>query len=193
MIYISLAIVVTAIFFFVWKVTARSQYESADYTVLESKGVFEIREYPSLMMVTTNMNIETQGDDGSFRRLFRYISGANETGQKVAMTTPVLIQPDKDVPGHRMGFVIPKRVVEERVPKPSSNQVQIRERGGGRFAVIRFNGRLTSDKFAAAETRLRSWMLSQGLLGEVYVESAGYDPPWTPGLLRRNEILIRLR
>lgn len=193
MIYISLAIVVTAIFFFVWKVTARSQYESANYTVLESQGVFEIREYPSLMMVTTNMNIESQGDDGSFRRLFRYISGANETGQKVAMTTPVLIQPDKDVLGHRMGFVIPKRVVEERVPKPSSNQVQIRERRGGRFAVIRFNGRLTSDKLAAAETRLRSWMLSQGLLGEVHVESAGYDPPWTPGLLRRNEILIRLR
>ena len=75
MIYISLAIVVTAIFFFVWKVTVRSQYESADYTVLESKGVFQIREYPYLMMVTTNMNIESQGDDGSFRRLFRYISG----------------------------------------------------------------------------------------------------------------------
>jgi hypothetical protein len=193
MIYISLAIVVTAIFFFVWKVTVRSQYESADYTVLESKGVFQIREYPYLMMVTTNMNIESQGDDGSFRRLFRYISGENETGQKLAMTTPVLMQPDKDVLGDRMGFIIPKRTVKERVPKPSNNQVQIRERRGGRFAVIRFNGRLTNDKFTAAETRLRSWMLSQDLLGEVYVESAGYDPPWTPGLLRRNEILIRLR
>ena len=107
--------------FLVWKVTVRSQYESADYAVLESKGVFEIREYPSLMMVTTNMNIESQGGDGGFRRHFRYINGENEIGQKLAMKTPVLIQPDKDVLGDRMGFIIPKRTSPQTFQQPSSN------------------------------------------------------------------------
>ena len=37
-----------------WKVTARGAYESAEYTVLQSDGKFETREYPDLMMATTN-------------------------------------------------------------------------------------------------------------------------------------------
>ena len=193
MIYVSLAVVVAAVTYFGWKVTARGAYESAEYTVFETDGVFEIREYPSLMMATTNMQIEVQGDNGSFMRLFRYISGENEADQKVAMTTPVFMQPDEDELGGRMGFVIPRKVAEEQIPEPSGNQVQIRERSGGRFAVIRFNGRLNSATCVAAEERLRSWMTARGLLGEVDVESAGYDPPWTPGPLRLNEVLIRLQ
>jgi hypothetical protein len=42
------------------------------------------------------------------------------------------------------------------------------------------------------ESMLRKWMIERGLSGSKAVESAGYDPPWTPGPLRRNEILIRL-
>jgi hypothetical protein len=192
-IYISFAIVVTAVTYFGWKLTARGQYESAEYTVVKSDGVFEIRQYPSLMMVTTNMKLETQGDDGSFMRLFQYISGENEADQKVAMTTPVFMQSDEDDLGGRMGFVIPRRVADAKIPEPSGSQVQIRERSGGRFAVISFSGRMNSDNCAAAEERLRYWMSSQGLLGKVDAESAGYDPPWTPGPLRRNEVLIRLQ
>tara|TARA_B110000263_G_C15274688_1_gene495280 strand:- start:377 stop:1033 length:657 start_codon:yes stop_codon:yes gene_type:complete len=193
MIYISLAIAVTVVTYFGWKLTARSQYESAEYTVLKSDGVFEIRQYSTLMMVTTNMKLEAQGDDGSFMRLFRYISGENEGDQKVAMTTPVFMESDEGSLVGRMGFVIPRKVAENQIPEPFGNQVQIRERSGGRFAVISFNGRLNSDSSAAAEERLRGWIKSRGLQGKIEVESAGYDPPWTPGPLRRNEVLIRLQ
>lgn len=202
MIYFSLSVAVVAVLYFGWKLTARGAYESAEYTVLESDGSFEIREYPTLMMVTTDMQFEPQGNDGSFRRLFGYISGANDAEQKVAMTTPVFMQPNAAQPNvepnagqpmGQMGFVIPRKVVEEQIPEPSLNSVQIRERVGGRFAVVRFKGRLNSDTFARAEARLRSWLKSQGLRGVAEVESAGYDPPWTPGPLRRNEVLIRLQ
>jgi hypothetical protein len=49
-----------------------------------------------------------------------------------------------------------------------------------------------------AEAKLRSWMESKGLVADVAqdtsgVETAGYDPPFTPGPLRRNEVLIRLK
>ena len=66
-----------------WKLTARGAYETAEYTVIESDGDFEIREYPELMVVTTSTQMERQGEDGSFMRLFRYISGANESKEKV--------------------------------------------------------------------------------------------------------------
>lgn len=192
MLYVSLGAVIVALAYFGWKLTARSAYESAEYTVLESDGAIEIREYPDLMMATTNTQFESQGDDGSFMRLFRYISGENEAERKVAMTTPVFMLRDAEETPGQMGFVIPKAIVEQQIPKPVEGKVQIRERSGGRFAVIRFDGRLSSNSFASADERLRSWMSTRGLVGEENAESAGYDPPWTPGPLRRNEVLIRL-
>jgi hypothetical protein len=36
-------------------------------------------------------------------------------------------------------------------------------------------------------------MNDRELVGDGDAEFAGYDPPWTSGPLRRNEILIRLK
>jgi hypothetical protein len=184
--------VVIMLAFFAWKVTSRSAYESAEYTVLEQDGPFEIRRYPDLMLATTSMQSGLSGDDGSFMRLFGYISGDNDNSQKVAMTTPVFMETADDADEGQMGFVIPKDVAEQRVPEPSNENVHIRRRGGGRFAVIYFDGQMTSCSTRSAEQRLRSWMSSRGLSGEDVAECAGYDPPWTPGFLRRNEVLVRL-
>lgn len=193
MIYFSIFIVVGLLGFYGWKLTARSAYESAEFTVLESESPFETREYPDLMLVTTNMQFDSQGDDGSFMRLFRYIDGANGDQQKVSMTTPVFMEPDdSDTPG-QMGFVVPKLVTEQGVPEPANEKVQVQKRTGGRFAVIRFDGRLNDKTVAKEEQKLRKWMNDKGLIGDDDAEYAGYDPPWTPGPFRRNEVLIRLK
>ena len=193
MIYLCVAAVVVGIAYFGWKLTARNAYESAQYTVLEAEPPFETREYPDLILATTSMRFESQGDDGSFMRLFRYIGGANDNEQKVAMTTPVFMESDARDNQGQMGFVLPKKVTDRRVPEPSNKDVEIRKRSGGRFAVIRFAGRMNSESVAKAEEKLRQWMNDRKLVGEGRAESAGYDPPWTPGPLRRNEVLIRLK
>jgi hypothetical protein len=161
--------------------------------VLESDSPFEIRQYPDLQMAMTNMQFESQGEDGSFMRLFRYISGANKQEQKVAMTTPVFMEPEAGGTEGQMGFVIPKNVAEQRVPEPTGEQVQIRKRAGGRFATIRFAGRMNRESVANAEEQLRTWMSKKGMISDSDAELAGYDPPWTPGPFRRNEVLIRLK
>jgi DNA gyrase inhibitor GyrI len=190
--YLTVVIVLFAMGIFAWNLTARAAYESAEYTVLESDGSFEIREYPDLILASTEMQAGSEGGDGSFMRLFRYISGANEDDQKVSMTTPVFMEePHQDSKG-RMGFVIPKKVALEGVPKPVAADVQVRKREGGRFAVIRFSGRVNAKSSKIAEEKLREWALSKGLSFHEESEYAGYDPPWTPGPLRRNEVLIRL-
>jgi hypothetical protein len=193
MIYLFVACAVGALAYLGWKLTARSAYESAEYTLLDSDSPFETRRYPDLLMATTNMKVESQGDDGSFTRLFQYIRGANDDEQKVAMTTPVFMEPEADDHQGQMGFVIPKNVAEQDVPKPTSENVQIRKRAGGRFAVMRFSGRMNRESLAKAEEQLRQWMTKKGLVGDRDAEFAGYDPPWTPGPLRRNEVLIRLK
>ncbi|QDT96717.1 SOUL heme-binding protein [Gimesia aquarii] len=193
MIYFSVVIVVSLLGYFGWKLTARSAYESAEYKLLESENSFETREYPDLTLVTTNMQFDSQGDDGSFMRLFRYIDGANDDQQKVAMTTPVFMEPEGSEESGQMGFVVPKIVTKQGVPQPVNKKVRVQKRVGGRFAVIRFNGRLNEKTVAKEEEKLRKWMSKKGLIADGDSEYAGYDPPWTPGPFRRNEVLIRLK
>lgn len=179
--------------FFAWNLAVRAAYESAEYRVLEADGPFEIREYPDLMLASTEMRFTSRGNDGSFMRLFRYISGANEADQKVAMTTPVFMEMNaEELPG-QMGFVIPKDVAQGVIPEPVASKVKILKRAGGRFAVVRFAGTMDLTTAENEEAKLRTWIESKGLKFHEETEAAGYDPPFTPGPLRRNEVLIRLK
>mgnify|MGYP000114933169 CR=1 FL=1 len=191
MIYLVLSVALT-VSFIGWKSMARGAYESASYTVLESDGSFEIREYPALLMATTSTDSDTQGRDGSFMRLFKYISGNNEKSQKIAMTTPVFMEPKSEQSDTQMGFVIPEKVAKAGVPVPAGSDVQIRKRPGGKFAAVRFSGQLNETTRRQAEERLRAWMAEKSINGDATAESAGYDPPYKPGFLRRNEVLIRI-
>ena len=195
-----------------WKFTARNAYESARYNVISSEGNFEVRDYADLVLISTAMRFEAQGNDGSFSRLFRYISGENGKQQKVAMTTPVFMERGSDnladetfsresQPGSRqaetqpgqMAFVVPEQVASAGAPLPGNANVELRERKGGKFATIRFAGRMDDETLLERENELRQWMEQQNLTAAASVEYAGYDPPWTPGFLRRNEILIRIQ
>lgn len=177
---------------FALSMATRVGYESADYGLIESDGAFEVREYPDLLLVSTSSKMDSQGRDGSFMRLFQYISGANATEQKIAMTTPVFMEGEIGKSEVSMGFVMPKEVAKKGAPDPRADSVKLRERKGGRFAVIRFPGKLDSKLAKEKEAELRAWMQARDLVGDEVAEAAGYDPPFTPGALRRNEILIRL-
>ena len=48
------------------------------------------------------------------------------------------------------------------------------------------------NRAAKRERELRAWMAENKLVAEGDAEYAGYDPPWTPGPFRRNEVLIRV-
>ncbi|WP_436717378.1 SOUL family heme-binding protein [Roseiconus lacunae] len=193
MVYIAGFLGVALVGTFALAMTTRAGYESAEYKVIESDGSFEVREYPDLMLVATDSKMDSQGRDGSFMRLFQYISGANEAEQKIAMTTPVFMEGESGKSEVSMGFVMPKEVAAKGAPDPKGEGVKLRERKGGRFAVVRFPGKLDSRLAKEKESELREWMKSRGLEGEESAEAAGYDPPFTPAALRRNEILIRLK
>jgi DNA gyrase inhibitor GyrI len=156
----------------------RAGYETAPYEVLRADGAFELRAYPELPLATTR----NDGADGSFRRLFRYISGANATQEKIAMTTPVFMV------DNQMAFVLPAEKCE--APAPTSKDVRLEKRPAGRVAVHRFSGQRSTAADAAALIQLRTWMAQQGLKEAGKPFSASYDPPWTPGPLRRNEVLV---
>ncbi|MEZ6121318.1 MAG: heme-binding protein [Pirellulaceae bacterium] len=193
MLFLSLTVVVALLGSVAFAMANRAGYESAEYKVIESDGAMEIREYPDLLLVSTTSRMDSQGRDGSFMRLFQYISGANAGEQKIAMTTPVFMEGEFSESDVAMGFVMPKEVAAQGAPAPTGDRVSMRQRKGGRFAVIRFSGRLDSELAKQQEQKLREWMEQKDLDGHASVEAAGYDPPFTPSRLRRNEVLIRLK
>jgi DNA gyrase inhibitor GyrI len=148
-----------------------------------------VRDYPALTVVETPMASGGGGADGSFNRLFRFITGGNEAKQKIAMTTPVFMSGGGT--NEAMAFVMPAKLKAGDVPKPADEQVRVRELEAGRFAVLRYSGGRNLDKEAQSLERLRTWMKMEGLK-ELSPPLYGYfDPPWTPSFLRRNEVMLR--
>ena len=159
--------------------TSRSGYETAPYKVIRTDGDFEIREYPELKIATTARD----ADNSSFMRLFRYIDGGNVEKEKIAMTTPVFMVNGK------MAFVVPEKH-KAATPAPASDQVIVDTIKAQRVAVHRFTGSRTKDSETQALAKLKAWMHANELTEAGAPFSAYYDPPWTPGFMRRNEVLV---
>jgi effector-binding domain-containing protein len=169
-----------------WK-TSRFGYESASYTVVEKDGAFEIRDYPDLTLVSTTGS-GPEGDD-AFMRLFRYIAKNNEEEQKIAMTTPVFMTSGENA---KMSFVVPEDVAASGAPEPKSSDVELATESMGKVAVYRYSGKWKERLRKQAREKLAEWIKDKGLTTSGEYFNAGYDPPFTPGFLKRNEALVRL-
>lgn len=186
---ILLAIAVPVCLAIFWLVsTSRAATETPEYKVIRADEKFEIRDYPALTVATTPMNDD--GMNGGFRQLFRFISGKNETAEKIEMTAPVLIGAAKD--NKTMSFIMPKKALEKGVPKPTGDSVVLGKVDAARFAVLRFDGSRTAENEKAAIAKLTAWLEAQKLTGKGTPTFAYYDPPWTPVFMRRNEVMIRV-
>jgi DNA gyrase inhibitor GyrI len=152
----SLILVAVVVLILVGCKATRSGYESAPYKVVRADGKFEVRDYPALKVVETRMAKGGNGSDGSFNRLFQFITGKNEAKQKISMTTPVFMS-DTDS-NATMAFVMPAKLKEEDVPKPTDSSVSVREVPPGRFAVLRFSGGRNAKNEAKQLERLKTWM-----------------------------------
>lgn len=170
--------------------TGRQQYEDAAYKTLQQEGRFELRQYEALSLVASPMDDPgVKSRDRSFMRLFGYISGENETKSKIAMTVPVFVG-EAGQESKAMSFVVPRQVAAEGVPAPTRKDVFRAEWSSGVYATYRFAGRPKDKKDAIALSKLTTWMEEQGLNASGEPRFAYYDPPWTPGPMRRNEVLI---
>lgn len=168
--------------------TSRAATETPAYKVIRTDEKFEIRDYPAMTVATTPM--EGAEMNGGFGQLFRFITGKNEGSVKIEMTSPVLIDTAKDK--KTMSFIMPKKAVENGLPKPAGDNVKLGKVAAARFAVLRFGGGRTAENEKAAIEKLTIWLEGQKLAGKGDPIFAYYDPPWTPVFMRRNEVMIRI-
>jgi hypothetical protein len=162
----------------------RKGYEEATHAVIKEAGPIQLREYPTLQLVQTEM---VDSNDGGFMRLFRYIDKGNEKEQKIAMTSPVFVEMENNK--RKMSFVLPADMASEDVPAPVSAKVKHVENQPGLYATYRYNGRVEVSPIEVYE-KLEAWMEEHGYIQNGKEIHAFYDPPWTPAPMRRNELLI---
>jgi len=129
------------------------------------------------------------GMNGSFTRLFKFITGGNESKQKIAMTTPVFMTGSES--NATMAFVMPADFPIEKVPLPVDSSVKVREWPAARFAVMRFRGGRNANNEKQSLDQLKQWMTSERMTEWSPPEYGYFDPPWTPTFLRRNEVMVR--
>ena len=174
-----------AITFFVSSTSAIEEPTYSLITAWDDHDI-EIRDYDARILATTQLN---EGQNSGFRVLAGYIFGGNEKEQKIAMTAPV----QRTMPGEEdaeMAFVVPREYSMEELPAPDDTRVQFREEPAYRAAVIRFSGWVNDQKAARYWQTLATFLKEQGIqpLGDPTLNQ--YNPPWTPPLMRRNEIIV---
>ena len=178
--------------------------EEAKYELVKKDNNFEIRDYAAHILAETVVegNLEDAGKE-AFKRLFRYISGDNRSGNKIAMTAPVSQEPSSEkikmaapVGQQRaddawvVSFMIPSSYTMETLPKPKDPMVRLRQVPARRIAAIRYSGFWSEKSYLRHKVKLKSWIQKIGLDTVGDPIWARYNSPFMPWFLRRNEILI---
>ena len=167
-----------------------SDIEEPSWTLVETLDQVELRDYaPSIQAVT---RLEHSGQTSSgFQRLAGFIFGGNETGEKIAMTAPVVetLQTDEPV----MAFTLPSEYTLSDLPIPADDSVTIKPVPGRTMAAIRFSGWATAGKVERNTQELIETLEAYGIDAVGTPSLNQYNPPWTPPFLRRNEIMVEVQ
>lgn len=158
--------------------------EQQKYSLLKKINELEIRRYSPYVCadVLVEGDFESAGNRG-FRPLANYIFS-----NKIAMTAPVIIE-EASAQQWQVSFVMPDQSRFEEMPVPSG-QVRLRASEGEVCAALRFSGLATSAKVRAKTKKLLSLLEANGYLSAGEVRVARFDPPWKPGFLRHNEVIV---
>ena len=160
--------------------------EEAKFDVVKSNEIYEIRKYSDRLAVQAlNTN-----ENNSFRKLFNYISGDNETNKKIKMTIPVTQMENKG--NMTMQFYLPSKFNKDNVPYPSSSDVKIVNIEGGYYAVIRYSGRASNKNFIKHKEILENELKKDNILISGSAIKASYNSPFTLPMLKRNEAMFKV-
>lgn len=172
---------------------ASSTVEQPTYQVELSEGAIETRRYPALVVAeVVRSGARYEAVSRGFRPLAGYIFARERQGEAIAMTAPVTQRREGTGSDWRVQFIMPSEYQLSDLPEPAQGDVALSEMPPQRRAAIRFSGVATDELIAEQEALLRDWMAAQGLTPEGAPIYAYYNDPFTPGFLRRNEVLFDL-
>ncbi|MEI7498129.1 MAG: heme-binding protein [Candidatus Falkowbacteria bacterium] len=203
-------IYIIAVVIIVWSVWGYfgSRVEQTDYTVVKKTKNYEVRRYPEhLVAQTTVPGLYQVALNKGFRIIAGYIFGDNVkkekiamtapvteqklASEKIAMTAPVLATTDGD--SHIISFGMPRTYTAESLPIPNDPRVKIVSVPAKTYAVLRFTGWRIDVKTEKMKDKLLSALRHDSISVNGTPIYAGYNAPWTPPWMTRNEVMVELK
>ncbi|MBV0924364.1 heme-binding protein [Halomicroarcula limicola] len=195
-----------------WGLYVTRSAERVPYETVERLDGVEIRHYPQTVLVETT----APSANAAFRRLFRYISGANEgnegvemtapvetdeatvgmtapvrIGTDISMTTPVRTDGDDgEAGGVRMAFYLPASYTPATAPVPTDPSVRLVVDPPRTAAVREFGWYATDGRVAREREALFETLAERGIETRGDPTLLQYNDPWTPPFMRRNEVEV---
>lgn len=185
-----------------------SRAETAAYSVVESRDGYEVRLYPEHIVARTVVTGSyNKALNEGFRIIAGYIFGGNTKKERIAMTTPVVEQSESSesiamttpvtatIQGtsHTISFGMPRSYTRATLPTPDDARIEIATIPEKKVAALRFSWVRTDTHVRAKKQQLLHMLARDGstTVGEPYY--AGYNAPWTPPWMTRNEVLIEIK
>ena len=180
--------------------------ETPKYSVIRKDHEIEIRRYPAIIqaeVIVNEVRYQSAIEKG-FNVLADYIFGNNVSKQKIEMTSPVQASRSEKIAmttpvtitgesSFTVAFIMPAAYTLDTLPQPKDNRVHLKLIPARILAAIRFSGYFQQDRIQKNRQRLSDWLQEQGLESEGDFIVAGYNPPWVPGFLARNEVMLQVK
>ena len=164
-----------------------TERQKFDFVKKIPRSKVEIRRYHPCVIADVLVEAPySQAANLGFRPLVTYISQNN-----IAMTAPVL-QESTDSRSWIISFVMPEGMTVADLPNPQSSKVTLRTLAEQLAAVLPFTGITTTSKIQEKESELRLALTNESLTPIGTLRIARFDPPWKPGFLRYNEVILDL-
>lgn len=186
-----------------------SNAEQAKYSVLKKANGYEIRNYPAHIVAQTAVEgTSINGDtfNKGFSIIAGYIFGGNVTKEHIAMTAPVAAQGSAEkiamtVPvtasaeGNEqiISFVMPSGYTLATLPTPNDPRIELVEVPEQKIAALTFSWYRTDSRFEKMQKQLFADLARDDIEITGTPTFAGYNPPWTPPWMNRNEIMVRVQ
>ena len=165
-----------------------------EFNLIERYKDFEVREY--LPCVIAEVKVSAQYSTASsraFSSLFNYISKGNKASQKIAMTAPVIAAqkgPQTESDDWYVSFVMPSGSKFGNLPDPNDPRVVLRELDSEICVATSFKGNASAELSAKKIQNLRDAAAKANIALSDEVRICRFDPPFKPGFLQYNEIVI---
>lgn len=182
------------------------QYE--DYVIAETKISGEYNQAMNQGFMNVGGYIfgdNTPAKNSSKEKIAMSTPVITEEKEKIAMTTPVITEKGSEKRAMStpmlseqqgqewtLAFVMPSQYTLENLPKPNNKKVTLKQVEGEKRAVIRFSGWVTGKRLQKKTDQLIA-MLKRDELDHIKIQSARYNPPWTPPFMTRNEVWAVLK
>ncbi len=166
------------------------QTEQHNYKVIKKFDKFEIRKYDAALFSSVKLNKKGYKESSSegFRILAGYIFGDNAAKEKIAMTSPVVMELGDS---SKMMFMVPKNYNLKNLPNPNNSKIVFEKEEVKIIAAIRFDGWADDEKIEKYKNILRNELANEKLNFINKFSFLGYNPPYEV-MNRRNEIVVEL-